>query len=85
MKGLIVRILTGNVAVLVCGSFGVFGLVAASLGRGSMMKSGMGVRIGRAQSWVIVLFDVLLRRRVMWKRFAFCHAGVVCYGHGMVQ
>ena len=85
MKGLIVGILAGDVAVLVSGSFRVFGLVAALLGEGSMMKMGMGVLIGSIQSWVIVLFDVLLRRRVMWGRFAFCHVRTVWYRHGMVQ
>lgn len=85
MKGLIVGILTGDVAVLVCGSFRVFGVVAALLGLGSMMKMGMGVLIGSIQSWVIVPFDILLRRRVLWGSFAFCHVGVVWYRHGMVQ
>ncbi len=81
VKGLIMGILAGNVAVFVSGSLGELGLVTASLGLGGMMKMGMGVLVGHVQRWIIVLFDILLCRRIVRVSLAFRHIGVVWYRH----
>lgn len=65
VKGLIMGMLAGNVAVFVSGSLGELGLVTASVGLGGMMKMSMGVLVGSIQCWIIVLFDILLCRRVV--------------------
>lgn len=65
VQSLIMGILTGNVAVFVSGSLGKLGLVTASLGLGGMMEMSMGVLVGSIQSWIVVLFDILLRGRVV--------------------
>lgn len=81
VKGLIMGILAGNVAVFVSGSLGELGLVTASLGLVGMMEVSMGVLVGSIQCWIVVPFNILLCRRVVRVSFAFRHIGVVWYRH----